>query len=154
MKAPVGLLSDRTVLRSKMEGPRPDKFGSQCTECRQCKEKHGFPAGVQKVCKGVQSPRKWKIPDESYDSSLDFGALEGTRIPGPLIKRASQAGYSDFETFEFSFFFAKHRDFSLYNFCTPCRILQVRVPIASLETVQKQCRNRALTLGQMKNDDF
>ena len=26
MKAPVGLLSDRTVLRSKMEGPRPDKF--------------------------------------------------------------------------------------------------------------------------------
>ena len=104
MKAPVGLLSDRTVLRSKMEGPRPDKLSSRCTECRQCKEKHGFPAGVQKVCKGVQSPRKWKIPDESYDSSLDFGALEGTRIPGPLIKRASQAGYSDFETFEFSFF--------------------------------------------------
>ena len=26
MKAPAGLLSDRTVLRSKMEGPRPDKF--------------------------------------------------------------------------------------------------------------------------------
>ena len=26
MKAPVGLLSDRKVLRSKMEGPRPDKF--------------------------------------------------------------------------------------------------------------------------------
>ena len=26
MKAPVGLLSDRTVLRRKMEGPRPDKF--------------------------------------------------------------------------------------------------------------------------------
>ena len=26
MKTPVGLLSDRTVLRSKMEGPRPDKF--------------------------------------------------------------------------------------------------------------------------------
>ena len=26
MKAPVGLLSDGAVLRSKMEGPRPDKF--------------------------------------------------------------------------------------------------------------------------------
>lgn len=26
MKAPVELLSDRTVLRSKMEGLRPDKF--------------------------------------------------------------------------------------------------------------------------------
>ena len=51
-------------------------------------------------------------------------------------------------------FCAKHRDFLPGNFCTLCRILQVRVPIASLETVQKQCRNRALTLGQMKNDDF
>ena len=51
-------------------------------------------------------------------------------------------------------FCAKHRNFSLCNFCILCRILQVRVPIASLETVQKQCRNRALTLGQMKNDDF
>ena len=26
MKAPVGLLSNGTVLRSKMEGPRPEKF--------------------------------------------------------------------------------------------------------------------------------
>ena len=51
-------------------------------------------------------------------------------------------------------FCAEHRDFSLRNFCTLCRILQVRVPLASLETVQKQCRNRALTLGQMKNNDF
>jgi len=28
MKAPVGLLSDGTVLRSKMEEPSPDKFRS------------------------------------------------------------------------------------------------------------------------------
>ena len=52
------------------------------------------------------------------------------------------------------YFYAKYRDFLPGNFCTLCRILQVRVPIASLETVQKQCRNRALTLGQMKNDSF
>ena len=32
-----------------------DKLRSRCTECRQCKEKHGFPAGVQKVCKNVQT---------------------------------------------------------------------------------------------------
>ena len=50
--------------------------------------------------------------------------------------------------------FDAQRDFLRCNFCTLCRILQVRVPIASLETVQKQCRNRALTLGQIKNDDF
>ena len=43
MKAPVGLLSDRTVLRSKMEGPRPDKFafgvriGRVVDECRPAK---------------------------------------------------------------------------------------------------------------------
>ena len=54
----------------------------------------------------------------------------------------------------FRYFYAKHRDFLPGSFCTLCRILQVSVPIASLETVQKQCRNRALTLGQIKNDDF
>ena len=58
------------------------------------------------------------------------------------------------EVSSFRCFCAKHRDFLPGNFCTLCRILQVRVPIASLETVQKQCRNRALTLGQMKNDEF
>ena len=50
---------------------------------------------------------KRKSNEESYDSSLDFGVLEGTRIPGPLIKRAPRAGYSDFETFEFAPFLCK-----------------------------------------------
>ena len=40
--------------------------------------------------KTVQKPCKWRIKrkshEESFDSSWDFGALEGTRIPGPLIK--------------------------------------------------------------------
>ena len=56
MKAPVGLLSDRTVLRSKMEGPCPDKFafgvriGCVVDECRPvkgCIRKwiHGFAYG-------------------------------------------------------------------------------------------------------------
>ena len=58
MKAPVELLSDRAVLRSKMEGLCPDKLGSRCTECGQCKEKHGFPAGVQKCAE----PRKKENP--------------------------------------------------------------------------------------------
>ena len=94
MKAPVGLLSDRTVLRQQDGGALPRQVLPRCTECRQCKEKHGFPAGVQKVCKSVQSPRKRKIHDESYDSSWDFGALEGTRITGPLIKSAGRAHIS------------------------------------------------------------
>ena len=48
MKAPVGLLSDKTVLRQQDGGALPRQVPPRCTECRQCKEKHGFPAGVQK----------------------------------------------------------------------------------------------------------
>ena len=36
-----------------------------------------------------------------------LGALEGTRIPGPLIKRAHRVEHSDFETFEFALFLCK-----------------------------------------------
>ena len=40
------------------------------------------------VCKKCAEPQKeGKSHEESYDSSWDFGALEGTRIPGPLIKK-------------------------------------------------------------------
>ena len=61
-----------------------------------------FLIGISKKCKDtndtknadraktVQKPCKWRIKrkshEESFDSSWDFGALEGTRIPGPLIK--------------------------------------------------------------------
>ena len=34
---------------------------------------------------------KRKSHEESCDSSWDFGALAGTRIPGPLIKSATRA---------------------------------------------------------------
>ena len=94
-----------------------------------------FPPVCKKCAKVCRAPEKGKSNEESYDSSFDFGALEGTRIPGPLIKRAHRASYSDFEAFEFTSFCANHRDFLPGSFCTLCRILQVRVPIASLETV-------------------
>ena len=61
--------------------------------------------------KTVQRPCKWRIKrkshEESYDSSWDFGALEETRIPGPLIKRAHRAEHSDFRSFEFASFLYK-----------------------------------------------
>ena len=41
---------------------------------------------VQKCAKVCRTPENGKSHEESYDSSWDFGALEGTRIPGPLIK--------------------------------------------------------------------
>ena len=61
-----------------------------------------FPPVCKKCAKVCRTPENGKSHEESYDSSWDFGALEGTRIPGPLIKRAHRASYSDFETFEFS----------------------------------------------------
>ena len=66
-----------------------------------------FPPVCKKCAKVCKHPEKGKSNEESYDSSLDFGALEGTRIPGPLIKRAPQSGYSDFGTFEFTSFLRK-----------------------------------------------
>ena len=45
-----------------------------------------FPPVCKKCAKVCRAPEKGKSHEESYDSSWDFGALEGTRIPGPLIK--------------------------------------------------------------------
>ena len=97
-------------------------------------------AGVQKVCK---APENGKSHEESYDSSWDFGALEGTRIPGPLIKRASQAGYSDFETFEFTLFLCKASWFFAVWFLHPLSYFASQsthcIPWNSAKTVQKPC---------------
>ena len=49
------------------------------------------------------------------------------------------------------YFTSKQRDFSPGNFCTLCPILQRKAPSARFETVQKPCRNRALTLRQIKS---
>ena len=40
----------------------------------------------KKCAKVCRAPENGKSHEGSYDSSWDFGALEGTRIPGPLIK--------------------------------------------------------------------
>ena len=105
--------------------------------------------------KTVQRPcslrTKRKSHEESCDFSWDFGALEGTRIPGPLIKRAPRAEHSDFETFEFALFFVQ----SIVIFCPAISapfvvFCKSECPLHPL----KPCKNRALTLGQMKNDDF
>ena len=45
-----------------------------------------FPPVCKKCAKVCRAPENEKSHEESYDSSWDFGALEGTRIPGPLIK--------------------------------------------------------------------
>ena len=95
---------------------------------------------VQRPCK---RRTKRKSHEESYDSSWDFGALEGTRIPGPLIKRAPQAGYSDFETFEFASFLCKASWFSARQFLRPLSYFASQsthcIPWNRAKTVQKPC---------------
>ena len=86
MKAPVGLLSDGAVLRSKMEGLCPDKFRHDAQNADNARKNTAFPPVCKKCAKVCRAPEKGKSHEESYDSSWDFGALEGTRIPGPLIK--------------------------------------------------------------------
>ena len=97
MKAPVGLLSDRTVSpQARWRGLAPTSSAHDAQDADNARKKHGFPAGVQKCAKVCKHPEKGKSNEKSYDSSLDFCVLEGTRIPCPLIKRAPQSGYSDF----------------------------------------------------------
>ena len=66
-----------------------------------------FPPVCKKCAKVCRAPENGKSHEESCDSSWDFGALEGTRIPGPLIKRAHRAEHSDFRSFEFTSFLCK-----------------------------------------------
>ena len=76
---------------------------------------HKAPLKLSHFCRTFQAPpggynkKKPTIQAafETVNRGFSFGALEGTRIPGPLIKRAPQAGYSDFETFEFTPFLRK-----------------------------------------------
>ena len=86
MKAPVGLLSDGAVLRSKMEGLCPDKFRHDAQNADNARKNTAFPPVCKKCAKVCRAPENGKSHEESCDSSWDFGALEGTRIPGPLIK--------------------------------------------------------------------
>ncbi len=95
--------------------------------------------------KTVQRPCKWRIKEksheESYDSSWDFGALEETRIPGPLIKRIQGASFVKFQKFEEALFLSYHRKTRLCThriICMQCNALQ---PLSSYSGVQKVCKN-------------
>ena len=83
MKAPVGLLSDRTVCDSRWRGLAPTSSAHAAQNADNARKNTAFPP-VCKKC--AERQKKRKSHEESCDSSWDFGALEGTRIPGPLIK--------------------------------------------------------------------
>ena len=58
MKAPVGLLSDGAVLRSKMEGLCPDKFRHDAQNADNARKNTAFPP----VCKKCAEPQKMESP--------------------------------------------------------------------------------------------
>ena len=77
----------------------------------------------------VQRPCKWcikrKSHEESCDSSWDFCALEGTRIPGPLIKRAYFDGFlypNSLQNARFDDIFSQLRPVSAPHAFSSCRI--------------------------------
>ena len=125
MKAPVGLLSDGAVLRSKMEGLCPDKFRHEAQNADNARKNTAFPPVCKKCAKVCRAPENGKSHEESYDSSWDFGALEGTRIPGPLIKRAYFDGFlypNSFQNARFYDSFAQLCPVSAPHAFSRCRI--------------------------------
>ena len=93
----------------------------------------------------VQRPCKWrtkrKSHEESCDSSWDFGALEGTRIPGPLIKRIRGASFVNFRICAESLYFIYHRYFIIVILCIICIQCNALQRLSSSSGVQKVCKN-------------
>ena len=141
MKAPVGLLSDRTVCDSRWRVFAPTSSAHDAQNADNARKNTAFPPVCKKCAKVCRAPEKGKSHEESYDSSWDFGALEGTRIPGPLIKRIQGASFVKFQKFEEALFLSHHRKTRLCTHrivCIQCNTLQ---PLSSYSGVQKVCKN-------------
>ena len=70
-----------------------------------------------------------------------FGALEGTRIPGPLIKRIQGASFVKFQKFEETLFLSYHRKTCLCTHRIICIQRNALQPLSSYSGVQKVCKN-------------
>ena len=110
---------------------------------------HNGPLKLSHFCRTFQAPpggynkKKPTIQAafETVNRGLSFGALEGTRIPGPLIKRIQGASFVKFQRFEESLFLSYHRKTRLCThriICIQCNALQ---PLSSYSGVQKVCKN-------------
>ena len=72
--------------------------------------RHAKHGPCKNRAKTVQMAYKRKIPRGIVRFLVDFGALEGTRIPGPLIKRIQGASFVKFQKFEETLFLSYHRE--------------------------------------------
>ena len=91
--------------------------------------------------KTVQRPCKWRIKrksrKESYDFSLNFCVLKGTRILGPLIKRIKGASFVKFQKFEEVLFLSYHRKTRLCTHRIICIQRNALQLLSSCSGVQK-----------------
>ena len=110
---------------------------------------HKAPLKLSHFCRTFQAPpggynkKKPTIQAafETVNRGFSFGALEGTRIPGPLIKRIQGASFVKFQKFEEALFLSYHRKTRLCThriICIQCNALQ---PLSSYSGVQKVCKN-------------
>ena len=84
---------------------------------------------------------KRKSHEESYDSSWDFGALEGTRIPGPLIKRIQCASFVESKKNEETQIHSHYRKIDICTHRIICIQQNALQPLSSHSGVQKMCKN-------------
>ena len=117
---------------------------------------HKAPLKLSHFCRTFQAPpggynkKKPTIQAafETVNRGFSFGALEGTRIPGPLIKRIKGASFVKFQKFEETLFLSYHRKTRLCThriICIQCNALQ---PLSSYSGVQKVCKN--VQMGKTK----
>ena len=110
---------------------------------------HKAPLKLSHFCRTFQAPpggynkKKPTIQAafETVNRGFSFGALERTRIPGPLIKRIQGASFVKFQKFEETLFLSYHRKTCLCThriICIQCDALQ---PLSSYSGVQKVCKN-------------
>ena len=71
---------------ARWRGLAPTSSAHDAQNADNAKKNTAFPPVCKKCAKVCRTPENGKSHEESCDSSWDFGALEGTRIPGPLIK--------------------------------------------------------------------
>ena len=110
---------------------------------------HKAPLKLSHFCRTFQAPpggynkKKPTIQAafETVNRGFSFGALEGTRIPGHLIKRIQDASFVKYQRCEETLILSHHRKVHICAHrivCTQCNALQ---PLSSYSGAQKVCKN-------------
>ena len=110
---------------------------------------HKAPLKLSHFCRTFQAPpggynkKKPTIQAafETVNRGFSFGALEGTRIPGPLIKRIQGASFVKSRNHGETLIISHYREIHICThriICIRCNALQL---LSSYSGVQKVCKN-------------